>query len=77
VGVGGLKFRERDLSLGWGGGWELHMSIEHVLMDTCITNVKSSLLYLKVTMKWVSVYRNVDPPIWYDTNVKLFEIQRV
>jgi len=22
-------------------------------------------------------YRNVDPPIWYDTDVKLFEIQRV
>jgi len=21
--------------------------------------------------------RNVDPPIWYDTDVKLFEIQRV
>ncbi len=21
-------------------------------------------------------YRNLDPPIWYDTNVKLFEIQR-
>lgn len=24
-----------------------------------------------------SLYRNVDPPIWYDTDVKLFEIQRV
>ena len=22
-------------------------------------------------------FRNVDPPIWYDTDVKLFEIQRV
>ena len=22
-------------------------------------------------------FRNVDPPIWYDTNVRLFEIQRV
>lgn len=21
--------------------------------------------------------RNVDPPVWYDTDVKLFEIQRV
>jgi len=21
--------------------------------------------------------RNIDPPIWYDTDVKLFEIQRV
>lgn len=24
-----------------------------------------------------SLCRNVDPPIWYDTDVKLFEIQRV
>jgi hypothetical protein len=23
------------------------------------------------------VCRNVDPPIWYDTDVKLFEIQRI
>lgn len=22
-------------------------------------------------------FRNIDPPIWYDTDVKLFEIQRV
>lgn len=27
---------------------------------------------------WGVIYlRNVDPPIWYDTNVKLFEIQRI
>lgn len=29
---------------------------------------------------WVTVdplFRNVDPPVWYDTDVKLFEIQRV
>lgn len=24
-----------------------------------------------------SLHRNVDPPVWYDTDVKLFEIQRV
>lgn len=24
-----------------------------------------------------SLPRNVDPPVWYDTDVKLFEIQRV
>lgn len=24
-----------------------------------------------------SLRRNVDPPVWYDTDVKLFEIQRV
>lgn len=30
------------------------------------------------TYMWGVVYlRNVDPPIWYDTDVKLFEIQRV
>ncbi|KAK7506381.1 hypothetical protein BaRGS_00002493 [Batillaria attramentaria] len=30
------------------------------------------------TYLWGVIYlRNVDPPIWYDTNVKLFEIQRV
>ncbi|XP_026327697.1 protein HID1 [Hyposmocoma kahamanoa] len=30
------------------------------------------------TYMWGVIYiRNVDPPIWYDTNVKLFEIQRV
>lgn len=29
------------------------------------------------TYMWGVVYlRNVDPPIWYDTDVKLFEIQR-
>lgn len=28
----------------------------------------------KVTLVFL---RNVDPPIWYDTDVKLFEIQRV
>ena len=26
---------------------------------------------------WTYCFRNVDPPIWYDTDVKLFEIQRV
>ena len=25
----------------------------------------------------VMLNRNVDPPIWYDTAVKLFEIQRI
>lgn len=25
----------------------------------------------------LSFSRNIDPPIWYDTDVKLFEIQRV
>ncbi|KAF2347876.1 Hid-1/Ecm30 [Trinorchestia longiramus] len=30
------------------------------------------------TYTWGIIYlRNVDPPIWYDTDVKLFEIQRV
>ncbi|XP_064126854.1 protein HID1 isoform X4 [Loxodonta africana] len=30
------------------------------------------------TYMWGVIYlRNVDPPVWYDTNVKLFEIQRV
>lgn len=30
------------------------------------------------TYMWGVIYlRNVDPPIWYDTDVKLFEIQRV
>ncbi|XP_041362386.1 protein HID1-like [Gigantopelta aegis] len=30
------------------------------------------------TYLWGVIYlRNVDPPVWYDTNVKLFEIQRV
>ena len=30
------------------------------------------------TYMWGIVYlRNIDPPIWYDTDVKLFEIQRV
>ena len=30
------------------------------------------------TYMWGVVYlRNTDPPIWYDTDVKLFEIQRV
>ncbi|XP_068238981.1 protein HID1 isoform X1 [Palaemon carinicauda] len=30
------------------------------------------------TYMWGIIYlRNVDPPIWYDTDVKLFEIQRV
>ncbi|CAF1549123.1 unnamed protein product [Rotaria sordida] len=30
------------------------------------------------TYMWGVIYlRNIDPPIWYDTDVKLFEIQRV
>ncbi|KAJ8983989.1 hypothetical protein NQ317_008694 [Molorchus minor] len=30
------------------------------------------------TYMWGVIYlRNVDPPIWYDTDVKLFEIQRI
>ncbi len=30
------------------------------------------------TYMWGVIYlRNTDPPIWYDTDVKLFEIQRV
>uniref|UniRef100_A0A673X3R6 HID1 domain containing n=1 Tax=Salmo trutta TaxID=8032 RepID=A0A673X3R6_SALTR len=30
------------------------------------------------TYMWGVIYlRNVDPPIWYDTNVRLFEIQRI
>ncbi|XP_068717202.1 protein HID1-like [Montipora capricornis] len=30
------------------------------------------------TVLWGIIYlRNIDPPIWYDTDVKLFEIQRV
>ncbi|KAG8599229.1 hypothetical protein GDO81_002950 [Engystomops pustulosus] len=30
------------------------------------------------TYMWGVIYlRNMDPPIWYDTDVKLFEIQRV
>lgn len=30
------------------------------------------------TYMWGIIYlRNVDPPIWYDTAVKLFEIQRI
>lgn len=30
------------------------------------------------TYMWGVIYlRNVEPPIWYDTDVKLFEIQRV
>jgi len=42
-----------------------------------------SLFCMKTLAVWLSgVYadfrfRNVDPPIWYDTDVKLFEIQRV
>jgi len=27
--------------------------------------------------RYLSFSRNIDPPIWYDTDVKLFEIQRV
>lgn len=29
------------------------------------------------TWHYLFAFRNVDPPIWYDTDVKLFEIQRV
>ncbi|TRY92239.1 hypothetical protein DNTS_026125, partial [Danionella cerebrum] len=30
------------------------------------------------TYMWGLIYlRNVDPPVWYDTDVKLFEIQRI
>jgi len=30
------------------------------------------------TYMWGVIYlRNIDPPIWYDTNIQLFEIQRV
>lgn len=30
------------------------------------------------TYMWGVIYlRNIDPPVWYDTDVKLFEIQRV
>ena len=30
------------------------------------------------TYMWGVIYlRNIDPPVWYDTDIKLFEIQRV
>lgn len=35
-----------------------------------------TIMWLKTYMWGVIYLRNLDPPIWYDTNVKLFEIQR-
>lgn len=36
-----------------------------------------TIMWLKTYMWGVVYLRNLDPPIWYDTDVKLFEIQRV
>ncbi|KAI4457116.1 protein hid1 [Holotrichia oblita] len=35
------------------------------------------VLHLCSILKLSKHFRNVDPPVWYDTDVKLFEIQRV
>ena len=40
--------------------------------------LESILCYTTQTyLIFVYLFRNLDPPIWYDTDVKLFEIQRV
>lgn len=36
-----------------------------------------TIMWLKTYMWGVIYLRNLDPPIWYDTDVKLFEIQKV
>lgn len=36
-----------------------------------------TLMWFRTYMWGVIYLRNLDPPIWYDTDVKLFEIQRV
>jgi len=40
-------------------------------------SVRLHAINVSECMSAVVYFRNVDPPIWYDTDVKLFEIQRV
>jgi len=45
--------------------------------STDLNHPSTMLLFQYTLIQVCFLYRNVDPPIWYDTNVKLFEIQRV
>lgn len=57
---------------GWditvGGVWAYH-SLAHPAPLSCEAS--------QHPVTACSLHRNVDPPVWYDTDVKLFEIQRV
>lgn len=45
---------------------------------TVYSSCKRSLqLNSSIDLYFFLFFRNIDPPIWYDTDVKLFEIQRV
>lgn len=46
-----------------------------ILIRKYQTNVGTTIWFR--TYMWGVIYlRNSDPPIWYDTNVRLFEIQK-
>lgn len=56
-----------------------HNMVQNVHVGSDLSQVKylRPCVTLVVINDFFLFYRNMDPPIWYDTDVKLFEIQRV
>ena len=55
------------------GSYLSQVRIEIHTMYLKSVNISVNLGYLM----FFGTFRNVDPPIWYDTDVKLFEVQHV
>uniref|UniRef100_A0A3P8UUZ4 HID1 domain containing n=2 Tax=Cynoglossus semilaevis TaxID=244447 RepID=A0A3P8UUZ4_CYNSE len=53
------------------------LPIPHPILIRKYQANNSTTLWFRTYMWGVVYLRNVDPPIWYDTDIRLFEIQRI
>ncbi|XP_074598309.1 protein HID1 isoform X2 [Brevipalpus obovatus] len=65
-----LKFLQHGTLVGL-------LPVPHPILIRKYQTNSGTTLWFRTYMMGVIYLRNMDPPIWYDTNVKLFEIQRL
>ncbi|XP_051968934.1 protein HID1-like [Xyrauchen texanus] len=65
-----LKFLQHGTLVGL-------LPVPHPILIRKYQANEGTALWFRTYMWGVIYLRNVDPPVWYDTDVKLFEIQRV
>jgi hypothetical protein len=72
--INGLKCNSRFLQHGTLVGL---LPVPHPILIRKYQPNPGTAMWFRTYMWGVIYLRNTDPPIWYDTDVKLFEIQRV
>uniref|UniRef100_T1K251 HID1 domain-containing protein n=1 Tax=Tetranychus urticae TaxID=32264 RepID=T1K251_TETUR len=65
-----LKFLQHGTLVGL-------LPVPHPILIRKYQTNSGTTLWFRTYMWGVIYLRNIDPPIWYDTNVKLFEIQKL